>query len=143
MASVYFVPVHYTFFDRYFLLFDRSSLFFDRVSFSSSLFFDRDLARLRDSSMEDIAANRNLLADFLNSYYMPQNENPSLVLVTSPLNGENYHQWSRSNNGSLMEPYLDLQSVIRIKLRGTAATHLLYRGSFTRWIQTYCRASCG
>ncbi|GAU37802.1 hypothetical protein TSUD_276200 [Trifolium subterraneum] len=34
--------------------------------------------------------------DTLNPYFLHPNENPSLVLVQTPLSGSNYHQWSRA-----------------------------------------------
>ncbi|GAU47119.1 hypothetical protein TSUD_98960 [Trifolium subterraneum] len=34
--------------------------------------------------------------DTLNPYFLHSNENPSLVLVQTPLSGSNYHQWSRA-----------------------------------------------
>ncbi|GAU35995.1 hypothetical protein TSUD_211320 [Trifolium subterraneum] len=34
--------------------------------------------------------------DTLNPYFLHPNENPSLVMVQTPLSGSNYHQWSHS-----------------------------------------------
>jgi hypothetical protein len=43
--------------------------------------------------------------DTLNPYFLHPNENPSLVLVTPPLSGSNYHSWSRSMTMALKSKY--------------------------------------
>ncbi|MCH94812.1 hypothetical protein A2U01_0015779, partial [Trifolium medium] len=40
--------------------------------------------------------NKGYQNDTLNPYFLHPNENPSLVLVTPPLSGSNYHSWSRA-----------------------------------------------
>ncbi|MCI00474.1 hypothetical protein A2U01_0021493, partial [Trifolium medium] len=63
------------------------------------------------------AINKGYQNDILNPYFMHPNENPSLILVTPLLSGNNYHSWSRSMtvalrsknklqfiNGSLIRP---------------------------------------
>ncbi|MCI78498.1 hypothetical protein A2U01_0099768, partial [Trifolium medium] len=40
--------------------------------------------------------NKGYQNDTLNLYFLHPNENPSLVLVTPPLSGPNYHSWSRA-----------------------------------------------
>ncbi|PNX92984.1 hypothetical protein L195_g016132 [Trifolium pratense] len=42
------------------------------------------------------AINKGYQNDILNPYFMHPNENPSLILVTPLLSGNNYHSWSRS-----------------------------------------------
>ena len=40
--------------------------------------------------------------DLSNPYYLHPNDNPSLVLVSPPLDGKNYHSWARSMKLSLI-----------------------------------------
>ncbi|GAU33267.1 hypothetical protein TSUD_279410 [Trifolium subterraneum] len=46
--------------------------------------------------------NKGYQNDILNPYFMHPNENPSLILVTPLLSGNNYHSWSRSMIVSLI-----------------------------------------
>lgn len=50
--------------------------------------------------MEKQSSNTNL--DISSPYYLHPNENPSLVLVSPPLDGRNHHSWARSMRLSLI-----------------------------------------
>ncbi|XP_019415608.1 PREDICTED: uncharacterized protein LOC109327062 [Lupinus angustifolius] len=43
----------------------------------------------------------NLIQDPSSPFYMPPNENPGAIMVSSLLNGENYHSWSRAMSMAL------------------------------------------
>ncbi|XP_019427180.1 PREDICTED: uncharacterized protein LOC109335501 [Lupinus angustifolius] len=71
--------------------------------------------------MENIAITTlNPMQDLFSPYYIPPNESPGAILVSKPLNGNNYHSWSRAMwmslktknklqfiDGSLLKPSIE------------------------------------
>ncbi|KAK4273339.1 hypothetical protein QN277_021762 [Acacia crassicarpa] len=85
-------------------------------------------------------------------FYIHPNENPALVLVAPPLDGANYHSWSKSMHmallsknklqfidGSLVPP----SSTILIYRHGNIVTTLFKVGSLALFLQQSPRAFCG
>ncbi|KAE9594174.1 putative retrotransposon gag domain, gag-polypeptide of LTR copia-type [Lupinus albus] len=60
--------------------------------FQARLFFTffLDVQQMANQSYEDFNSNPS------NPFFLNSNENPTLVLVTSLMNGKNYHSWSRA-----------------------------------------------
>ena len=54
------------------------------------------------SQNSSISKESDSSQDTSSPYYLHPNENPSLILVSPPLTGSNYHHWSRAMMIALM-----------------------------------------
>ena len=78
--------------------------------------------------------------DLASPYYLHPSENPSLILITNPLNGSNYHTWNRAMrmallsknklkfvDGSIPVPQRDDQTFAAWERCNTMVTSWIYR----------------
>ncbi|KAE9612396.1 putative gag-polypeptide of LTR copia-type [Lupinus albus] len=75
---------------------------------------------------------KDYIVNLSNPYFLHSNENPTLILVSPPLNGNNYYSWSRAMK-------LDLQSKNKLKFIDKSLTQqslvILVGHMMLSWLQ--------